>query len=268
MKHEISLDDTSVREMKYFIANDDTDVPGKPIMIVITIDFDESEEMSFLAMQIEPDDKNGLSQFKNAYQPSASKDVSLSSANRRYIAIEFRSDSEFRDLLRTMKMDITLQAFIDESSRLTSDNAESYGGSLLESARKERKARESSLGLPRARRTRTKKRGSKVSNDIMLVFPFGADEDKIDEAADGFDEAMQQITLASSRHQDAAEGAAALNRLMMMTTRQQPQLIAAILVRTSSEILLERPNLVHIFLRFVKKIMIDCSLESFSMILS
>ena len=203
--HKINLDDTSVQEMKFFLANDDTDVPGKPI----TIDFDESDEMSFLAMQIEPDDKNGFSRFTNAYRPSDGKDTSLSSANKRYIAIEFRSDAEFRDLIRIMKKDATLQAFISDLPKLTPADVELYGGSLMEAARKEREARVSSLGSPRASTIRTKERGSKVSNDIMLVFPFGADADMIDGAAEGFDEAMQQIDLASSRRQDAAEGAAA-----------------------------------------------------------
>jgi hypothetical protein len=97
-----------------------------------------------------------------------------------------------------MKMDDALQAFMDDSSKLTFDNSEwyQYGGSLLEAAMKERQARERSL-VP----LHTQRRGSKVSNDIKLVFPFGTDEDKIDEAADGFDEAMQQINLLSSRCQ-------------------------------------------------------------------
>jgi hypothetical protein len=58
VKHSINLEDTSLQEMRYFLANEDSGSARQPIKI----DLDESKETSFLAMKIEPDDKNGLSQ--------------------------------------------------------------------------------------------------------------------------------------------------------------------------------------------------------------
>jgi len=201
--HDINLDDASIQEMKYYMANDDED--GK----TISIDYDESEQMSFLAMQVDPNTDNGLSIFPNAYKPSPSKKGSNLAASKRYIAIEFRSDAEFKGLLRVMKKDATLSAFVDQSSKLRAADAEEYGLSLLEAARKERIARESSMGSPRVRRTRKKKRGSNISNEVLLVFPFGADEAKIDKAAVGLREAGFQSTSDSATRQENSEGGAA-----------------------------------------------------------
>ena len=203
-KHEVNLDDESVQEMKYFLADDDEEFSGK----TISIDFDESEQMSFLAMKIQPSDANGLAVYPNAYVPSPSKKGSDSALNKKYIAVEFRSDAELQDLLHAMKQDITLSAFVTQSSKLVASDAEVYGSSLLGAARKERMARESSIGSPRARRTRNKLRGSKVSNEVMVVFPFGADEEEIDEAADGLQEAGFQSTSVSTTGPERIEGAA------------------------------------------------------------
>jgi len=187
MYHNINLDDSSLQEIRYHISSDGSS--GMPI----TLDFDESKYMSFLAMQIEPNDQNELSKYTNAYQPSAGN------AKKRYISVEFRLDSDLRDLLTTLKTDVTLGAFVDGSSMVTFDDIEMYGGSLLDSARQERIARERSLAAPRRRRTSSKTLlAPHASKDFKVVFPFGADADKIDGAAIGFDVALQHIALTKS----------------------------------------------------------------------
>ena len=181
--HKINLDFDSVLEMKYYLA-DEEDSTGS----TIAIDFDESEQLSFLAMQIVPNEDNGLSKFTNAYVPSPnSGNDSDSKVNKRYIAIEFRSNNEFRDFLKVMREDKFLNAFLTEDSKLTMTNADEYGRTLLEAARKERINRESSIGSPRCR-TRSSRRSAKATNKILLVFPFGAGEVVTDQAAEGLKE--------------------------------------------------------------------------------
>lgn len=182
--HNIRLDYDSVQEMKYYLADEEEDSTGT----TIAIDFDESEQLSFLAMQIVPNEDNGLSKFTNAYVPSPkSADDSDSKVNKRYIAIEFRSNNEFRDFLKVMKEDEFLNTFVTEDSKLTAANADEYGRTLLEAARKERKDRESSIGSPRCR-TRSSRQGAKGSNKVMVVFPFGGGEVDTDRAAEGLNE--------------------------------------------------------------------------------
>jgi hypothetical protein len=173
--HEISLDFDSLKEMKYYLADEEEN----PLGTVISVDFDESEELSFLAMNVTPTEDNGLKKFTSAYVPDGDD------LNKRYIAIEFRSNSDFRNFLNVMREDEFLNAFVTEESKLTAANADKYGRTLLEEARKERQNREKSIGSPRLRRTRKSRLGAKATNNVMVVFPFGADEEEIDGAAIG-----------------------------------------------------------------------------------
>jgi hypothetical protein len=183
MKHVINLEDETLLEMKYFVSNDDEDQAGA----TIAIDFDESEQMTFLAIKVKPNEKNDLTRYPNLYQPENSD----CGDDKRYIAIEFRHESEFLDLLKDMKKDESVGGFVfDSSSLLTAAEAEVYGKSLFQAARKERADRESNVCSPRLRRKRKKRRGS-ASNEVMLVFPFGADKDAIEEAAKDCKEACR-----------------------------------------------------------------------------
>ena len=49
----INLDDESVLETKYFVSKDDDDQAGA----TISIDFDESEQMTFLALKVKPNEQ-------------------------------------------------------------------------------------------------------------------------------------------------------------------------------------------------------------------
>jgi hypothetical protein len=51
--------------------------------------------------------------------------------NKRYIAIEFRSNSDFRSFLNVVREDEFLNAFVAEESKLTAANADEYGRMLL-----------------------------------------------------------------------------------------------------------------------------------------
>jgi len=78
--HEINLDDNSVTEMKYCIAGDeDNDDPSK---VPRAVDFDESEHMMFLAMQVMPDDSNKLLMYPNAYLLLPTKHSSDGAVNK------------------------------------------------------------------------------------------------------------------------------------------------------------------------------------------
>jgi hypothetical protein len=68
MKHVINLNDDSIQELKFFICSKNTGSSEMPI----SFNFNESKEMSFLALQIAPNDQNGLSQFKSACQAPSS----------------------------------------------------------------------------------------------------------------------------------------------------------------------------------------------------
>jgi hypothetical protein len=58
--------------------------------------------------------------------------------NKRYTAIEFGSNSDFRNFLNIMREDEFLNVFVTEESKLTAANVDEYGRTLLEEARKER----------------------------------------------------------------------------------------------------------------------------------
>jgi hypothetical protein len=126
--HEISLDVDSFEEMKYYLADEEEN----PLGTVVSVDFDESEDLSFLAMKVTPTKDNGLKKFTSAHVPHGD-DV-----NKRYTAIEFCSDSDFRNFLNIMREDEFLNVFVTEKSKLTAANADEYGRTLLEEARKER----------------------------------------------------------------------------------------------------------------------------------
>jgi hypothetical protein len=76
----IQLNDQVCTDIKYFIAPDD-----------------EDSQVSFVAFCVEPNDVNKLSQYSKHYNATDPE------SSRRYILVEFRSDSDFEQFITNMR---------------------------------------------------------------------------------------------------------------------------------------------------------------------
>jgi hypothetical protein len=95
---------------------------------------------------------------------------------------------------------------------------------------------------------------------LELVFPFGANEAMINDATNGFVEAMELISLESSRSQDDAKGS--------VDNMVQAPVDTSFSFEDQQQGPSERDILVFTLFGPLMKIMINCSQECFSMILS
>lgn len=141
-------------------------------------------------MRVAPTESNGLDKISRYLRFVTTRNESLR-RQRGYIVLELRSKENLQRLLEWMSENDLLRPFIDDNNALSADDCRKYAETMLEKIELEKKERENSLASPRKRR----RRGSKVktssdSNDIMLVFPFGANEEKIDSAAENLIEAQ------------------------------------------------------------------------------
>jgi hypothetical protein len=169
-----------LKEIKFYIAGEASDTEeasAKPVD-------DETDQMSFLAMRVDASKSNGLKMYPNQYKPNEPDD------SKRYILVEFRSDTELTELLETMRAIESLSPFIDTQAQLKADTAERFCQPFLADSEKEKKIRLRSLGSPASR----KKQGflsGKSEDEVLLVYPFDGDERLIEKAAEGLREASE-----------------------------------------------------------------------------
>lgn len=164
--HTIRLSE-DLEELKFYSQTCDDELEE--------LDGDECEVIHFLSMRVKKKEDNGLKVLSNTYKPEGSD------LERKYIVVEFRSEKEFNDVRQAMIKDVTLAAFFSEESRLTAVEARTYCKALVEDGWREKSksllAKSKSCFL-----------AGKGENDVLLVYPFGADAKEIDNSASGLRE--------------------------------------------------------------------------------
>ena len=174
-KHKFSIGD-SILEMKYFIPEDIYSDIGEEAMK----NDEESEQMSFLAMKITPNNENGLMSYIDEYRPGEDR--------RDYIIVEVRSDDRFMDVLKLMRKNEELRIFLEEA-QLRKEETLQYTSALVEEMKKEAGRRLKSLKSASNSHIQRKSWGENIdsyasSNDeVRLVYPFAGDKDVFDAAA-------------------------------------------------------------------------------------
>lgn len=137
---------------------------------------DECEVTHFVAIQARKSEENGLKPLSNAYDPDSSD------LKRKFLVVEFRSETDFDNMLQTMKDTDVFDKKTLDKLMLTAPLAADYCQSLQDAGHSERQNRFSltSPSIPMSDFLVGKK-----SDDVLLVYPFGGDPNTIDHAADG-----------------------------------------------------------------------------------
>ena len=170
--------DGSIRELRYFLAEQDEDSDGEKSMRDTSGSVGDG--LSFLAMRIVPTEKNGLQKFSSSYLQNCDEDED----DKRYVVVELRSDDVFTVALdEKLRRHPVFGGYFSEESRLDRDQAKKYSGALIEDDLKDKKKRAS---MPGKRKTRSSSRAAKAKSDsddkIHLVYPFDAEEDFLENA--------------------------------------------------------------------------------------
>jgi hypothetical protein len=165
-------------EVKYYIAGDTSDNEEASVK-----PFDErTESMSFLAMKI---DISKSSRHPNHYTPNVnhcSPNARHDSNSKGYILIEFRSDTEFTELLQLVETIKILRPYFDKQAQLTAKTADHYCQPFIMDSKKETKMSCDGLESPKSRKKRGFLAGRK-KDFILLVYPFDADKELIEKTA-------------------------------------------------------------------------------------
>jgi len=168
--HKIKLDD-ELLELKYYL--DETE----------DLDNDEDDGdtvVNFLALRVKKTKDNKLDTVTNAYKPDGNVE------EKRFIAIEFRSDKDFKNLIANFASTPSLNAFISGAQLEKADAARAFCKTLIDDSKKEQRQRlQSSSSLAEER---TGFLAGKKNEDVVLVYPFGDDGEEVDAAALGLTE--------------------------------------------------------------------------------
>eukprot|EP00978_Attheya_sp_CCMP212_P015252 scaffold39273_cov53-Attheya_sp.AAC.1 len=205
--HKISLDDASMEEMRYFIAeegeegepSDEDNIPMKDVKSQEPLSETDDQPMSFLAMKVKPDGYNKLGNYRSYYKDVQNDSNGSEYLATHYIVLESRSNQDFISILETMRKNESLAAFLQEESRVEKSQVSKYTKALMEDTEKDRKLRSSSL-QHRSRSLRSGGKGTVTTDDpdeVLLVYPFVSDSKALDASSLAFDNALGFDT---SRH--------------------------------------------------------------------
>lgn len=162
--------DDAVDELKYFIASgDDSDNKEEP-HDVDAVDIMVEEDLSFLFL------KMNMAAQVNCQRKSKAK---------KHVLIEFRSDSDIKELLSHVQKVGSMAAFVCEEAKLDPIRAKEYGKVLLDDSKQEESRR---LLSPVGAATDNKFLEGKDEEDVLLTFPFAADPVELDGIAEGLEE--------------------------------------------------------------------------------
>jgi hypothetical protein len=168
-----------LREVKYYIAGETSDTEEASAKA----SDDSTEQMSFLAMKVDVSKASGF-KYPNHYKPNGNE------IPKCFILVEFRSDTEFTEVLQMMATLDSLAPYVSKQAQMTTKTAQRYCQPFIKDSENETKARLSSIESPTSR----KKKGflaGKNEEDILLVYPFDGDEHLIEKAAEGLNEASR-----------------------------------------------------------------------------
>jgi hypothetical protein len=101
-----------------------------------------------------------------------------------YIFVEFRSNTEFTELLERVD-GINSLSSTDKQAQLTTKTAESYCKPFMKDSNNERTMSRNSMGSPTSRSKQGFLAGRK-EEDILLVYPFDGDDELIEKCANDF----------------------------------------------------------------------------------
>lgn len=133
---------------------------------------------SFLAIKVVPNNQNGLKIYSNSYQPDKEN------TKRMFILIEFRENKDLRDLVETIQTSRppAMDLFFNDHSKLDSASAEIYCQPLIDDCKREARHRQKSMHSLSVHRKNSFLAGRK-EDDLLLIYPFDADEKIFDQAA-------------------------------------------------------------------------------------
>jgi hypothetical protein len=180
-KENIKLDlANELHEFKYYIAGETGDNEEASVK--------SSDEptaiMSFLAMKVDISESSSF-RYPNHDIPNGHN------LPEGYILVEFRSDTEFTELLQIMKGLSSLRPYFDKQARLTTKTAESYCKPFnMDSNNGRRTMSRNGIGSPTSRSEQGFLSGRK-EEDILLVYPFDGDDELIEKCAKGLNEASR-----------------------------------------------------------------------------
>jgi hypothetical protein len=173
----ISLTANALKELKYFAVREETeDSAGEEPSS--SSDDPENNPDVFVAMRVTPDEKNGLQKFSNAYSQNKSTE-------HKYIVLEFRADKDMKELLEEMGKCPRVSPHTGSNSSLKAIDVPKYAKALMNDTEKEKASRMNVT--PSAKRNEFI--ADRKHDDILLVYPYAGDKERIEKASDGLHEA-------------------------------------------------------------------------------
>ena len=149
-------------------------------------------DFNFVAIQVTPcPGSNNLDTYPNSYKP----DDGTALNRYRYIVLEFSVDSDFQHFREEMECHL---AEILPPGDIKKDECHVFAEALMENSRRTRRSK-------RAMDTQSAFIKGRSSDATLLVFPFAGDEDEIDGAADGLQEASGKLKTNSGYISDGTD---------------------------------------------------------------
>ena len=134
---------------------------------------------NLLAMRIKITDVNGLNAFPNTYKPDSDD------PERQWIVVELCTETDMNDFLSAMRADLNLSVFATNDGSLSPKEAKACCQSLL----KDNRMQEQQAHHEHARsKSYDNFLHGKAQDDVLLVYPFGADSKSTDAASTGLRE--------------------------------------------------------------------------------
>ena len=132
---------------------------------------------NLLFMRIKITKENGLNAFPNSYKPESKE------TDRQWIVIELCTESDMNDFLAAMQDDLRLAMYVTEQCKLSETDAQACCQSLLNDnvTQQHQAQRENAL-------SKSTFLIGKDNDEVLLVYPFGADTKLIDSASSGLGE--------------------------------------------------------------------------------
>jgi hypothetical protein len=132
---------------------------------------------NLLAVRVKANAENGLDAYPNLYKPESSDPI------RQWIVIELCTQGDLDDIRNMMLVDSTLSAFVTEESQVTPKELKLYCRALW---------KDDDIQDQQAHPTNSVSIANflegKAEDDVLLVYPFGADPKMIDKASVGLQE--------------------------------------------------------------------------------
>jgi Ulp1 family protease len=148
-------------------------------------------------MRVSPNKDNSLLSHSAEYLSKVGSQNKDSHATKGFIVLEMRSGALLDKLFEWMRDKEALSAFVaDENKSIDEQECEQYALTMLSHIEEEADAAPSRK--KRKTRKSAKAKSHNNNNKVMLVFPFGEDEEKIDSAAENLNEAKWVIEQATT----------------------------------------------------------------------